>query len=183
MKLHRMLLLVMAFLVFGTDAGLSAPGDVTVKRGTKGEAYKAAVFPHWVHTIRYRCYACHPAPFKMAKFKMEKGTLKQDRGPYVEPDKSAKDKAKPDEEKEKPDKEKAAPKTDSTEQPAPPAVPVIAVEKAGEATGKTVAPVEESIESKGENEVMHGEQACGLCHNGKSAFLVEFKTCGRCHTK
>jgi len=173
MKLHRVLLLVGAFLMFGADVGLSAPGDVTVRRTGNSEAYKAAVFPHWIHEIRYRCYACHPAPFKMVKFKMQRGILKQDRGPYKEPDKGAKAQEKPSGEKAAV-QEEAAPKADSTEQPAPPAVPVAAVEPAGEA-------VKEAADSPGKNEVMHGEQACGLCHNGELAFKVEFKTCRKCH--
>lgn len=44
---------------------LAVEGDVVLGRqgGDRGTA--PAVFPHWVHRIRYRCYACHPAPFEM----------------------------------------------------------------------------------------------------------------------
>lgn len=44
---------------------LAVEGDVVFKRkGEKGET-PVAVFPHWIHRIRYKCYACHPALFGM----------------------------------------------------------------------------------------------------------------------
>jgi c(7)-type cytochrome triheme protein len=37
----------------GTDAGI--------------EQYPPAYFPHWVHRIRYKCYACHDGLFPMRR--------------------------------------------------------------------------------------------------------------------
>lgn len=41
-------------------------GDVVFPRegGSTGDT-PPTVFPHWVHRIRYACYACHPALFQM----------------------------------------------------------------------------------------------------------------------
>ncbi|MFQ5666212.1 MAG: c(7)-type cytochrome triheme domain-containing protein [Candidatus Binatia bacterium] len=50
-------------LLVGT--GFGAEGDVVLKpRGGEGK-FPPTVFPHWVHRIRYKCYACHPALFAM----------------------------------------------------------------------------------------------------------------------
>ena len=154
----------MAFLVSIQSMGLAksdkAPGDVIVDRVGEGEkAYNQATFPHWIHAIRYRCFACHPAPYKMVKFKLEKGALKQDRPPFVLPAEQKapdKDDAKTEEDKKdkgKAKKAEAGPKKDTAD-------------KAKVARGR-----------------MHGEESCGLCHNGKTAFKVEFATCARCHLK
>jgi c(7)-type cytochrome triheme protein len=41
-------------------------GDVTFKRaGGAMEDVPAAIFPHWVHRMQYKCSACHEEPFKM----------------------------------------------------------------------------------------------------------------------
>ncbi len=40
-------------------------GDVVFKREGGEGGTPAAIFPHWIHRIRYKCYACHPAPFEM----------------------------------------------------------------------------------------------------------------------
>jgi len=191
MKLHRVFLLIAIFLVFSADAGLSAPGDIPLKRDTESTAYKAAVFPHWVHVIRYRCYNCHPTPFKMVKFKLEKGSLKQDRGPYRAKGKKEETESIPDTAKN--DGKKKAPATNADAGKLNlPAVPVIAVEKVGEALEKTPPPenkpvkpepITNAADATEEKVVMHGEQACGMCHDGKTAFLVEFKSCGKCHSK
>jgi len=35
-------------------------GDVRFERKTKGdEEFAPAVFPHWVHRVKYKCYVCH----------------------------------------------------------------------------------------------------------------------------
>jgi len=39
-------------------------GDITFPRKA-GQSTPSAVFPHWFHRIRFRCYACHPAIFPM----------------------------------------------------------------------------------------------------------------------
>jgi c(7)-type cytochrome triheme protein len=49
------------------SAALAVEGDVVFKRKgtTDVGGTPVAVFPHWIHRIRYKCYACHPAPFRM----------------------------------------------------------------------------------------------------------------------
>ena len=47
-------------------AALAVEGDVVMKRKEAGGGIPPALFPHWIHRIRYRCYACHDALFKMA---------------------------------------------------------------------------------------------------------------------
>ena len=46
-------------------AALAVEGDVVFKRQGGEAGTPPAVFPHWIHRIRYKCYACHPAPFEM----------------------------------------------------------------------------------------------------------------------
>lgn len=54
-----------ALLAASAPALWAAEGDVILKRDEKEAALPRAVFPHWIHRIRYRCYACHPDPFDM----------------------------------------------------------------------------------------------------------------------
>ncbi len=60
----RSLLLALLF-VAGLLVGvaLAVEGDIVFKR--EGGGTPPAVFPHWFHRIRYKCYACHPAIFQM----------------------------------------------------------------------------------------------------------------------
>ena len=48
-------------------SGSAVEGDIVFQR--EGEPQEGstppAVFPHWLHRIRYKCYACHPALFEM----------------------------------------------------------------------------------------------------------------------
>lgn len=46
------------------NAATGVEGDVVFKR-EGGGGTPPAVFPHWVHRIWYRCYACHPGLFEM----------------------------------------------------------------------------------------------------------------------
>lgn len=143
MRLVRVMALAAAFVALGADGGISAskpPGNVVLQRekGKAEKAYPAAMFPHWVHAIRYRCYVCHPAIFQMTKFKVRHGILKQDRQPFVKPAEDAKEEGK---------KKKAKSNGQDLE------------------GGKR----------------MHGPEACGMCHKGEPAFVVDFRTCARCH--
>ena len=53
-------------LVFVATTALAVEGDVVFKReGAKESGTLPAVFRHWFHRIRYKCYACHPALFQM----------------------------------------------------------------------------------------------------------------------
>lgn len=43
-------------------AAVAAPvvGDILFVRKTKGdEDFAPAVFPHWVHRVKFKCYVCH----------------------------------------------------------------------------------------------------------------------------
>lgn len=164
MSIVRVLAVAVAFLVFGSGVSATDPGDVLMERpeGKAEQTYPAATFPHWVHSIRYRCFACHPAVFSMTTFETKKGTLKQDRAPFVAPKDGTKatprNEGKPDEAAKKNEGEASEKETkDGT--PAEPA--------------KQTATTREKI--------MHGRQGCGLCHDGKTAFNVEFQVCSRCH--
>jgi len=61
--------LVLAGLTLaGGGAVYGAYGDLVFERqgAPAGAAsIKPAIFPHWVHRARFRCYVCHPAIFKM----------------------------------------------------------------------------------------------------------------------
>ncbi len=47
------------------SAALAVEGDVVFKRKDGAGGIAPAYFPHWIHRIRYKCYACHDALFKM----------------------------------------------------------------------------------------------------------------------
>jgi c(7)-type cytochrome triheme protein len=42
-------------------------GDIVYARQGGTEKVAAAYFPHWVHRIKYKCYACHDALFPMQR--------------------------------------------------------------------------------------------------------------------
>jgi len=46
-------------------SSVAVEGDVVLKRQGEGSSPPPAVFPHWVHRIRFKCYACHPEIFEM----------------------------------------------------------------------------------------------------------------------
>ncbi len=48
-------------------AALAVEGDVVFTRKGGEGGVPPAVFPHWFHRIRYKCYACHDSIFKMKK--------------------------------------------------------------------------------------------------------------------
>ncbi len=55
--------LLLATLLVTT--AFAVEGDIVFNRKDGEGGTPPAVFPHWVHRIRYKCYACHPAPFEM----------------------------------------------------------------------------------------------------------------------
>jgi c(7)-type cytochrome triheme protein len=55
--------LVLTVLVGST--ALAIEGVVVFSRKAQDRTTPPARFPHWVHRIRYKCYACHPTPFPM----------------------------------------------------------------------------------------------------------------------
>ena len=56
-------LTLMAFLPL--SSGLAVEGDIIFKRKDAEGGTPPAVFPHWFHRIRYKCYACHPSITEM----------------------------------------------------------------------------------------------------------------------
>jgi len=65
--------LLASLLLAGTV--LAVEGDVIFRReGASESATAPSFFPHWVHRIRYKCYACHPDIFQM-KTGSEKVTM------------------------------------------------------------------------------------------------------------
>lgn len=57
-------LLLMMMLV-PVASVLAVYGDIVFKIQDEARDIAPAVFPHWIHRIRYKCYACHPALFEM----------------------------------------------------------------------------------------------------------------------
>ncbi len=54
---------LLAGFLFGT--AFAVEGDIVFKREGGAGGVAPTVFPHWVHRIRYKCYACHPSIFEM----------------------------------------------------------------------------------------------------------------------
>lgn len=48
-------------------AAFAAFGDIVFEKQEtqQAEGIPSAVFPHWFHRIRYRCFVCHPDIFPM----------------------------------------------------------------------------------------------------------------------
>jgi c(7)-type cytochrome triheme protein len=44
---------------------LAVLGDIVFQTDDEARGTAPAVFPHWAHRVRYKCYACHPAVFAM----------------------------------------------------------------------------------------------------------------------
>lgn len=54
-------------LLFILPAAADELGDIRFDRsGAVGE-FAPAHFPHWVHRLRYKCYACHDGLFSMQR--------------------------------------------------------------------------------------------------------------------
>jgi c(7)-type cytochrome triheme protein len=94
------LALVLAGLLSG--GAVAQEGATVLKRSGGPADPPPATFPHWIHRIRYTCYACHPA-----------------------------------------------------------------------AIGPSSTPIT--------HEAMGAGQACGACHDGRTAWGIGFDTCTRCH--
>jgi c(7)-type cytochrome triheme protein len=62
------IILAAAGLLLATSVGLGAgvEGDIRFQRkGDVAAEMPPALFPHWVHRIRFRCYVCHESIFTM----------------------------------------------------------------------------------------------------------------------
>lgn len=70
--IHR--LIVFALLAGLVPAALAAPvvGDVVFVRKTPGsDDFAPAIFPHWVHRVKFKCFVCHN---KTVGFEMKAGS-------------------------------------------------------------------------------------------------------------
>jgi c(7)-type cytochrome triheme protein len=66
--LRTLALLLVLWLWPGcSSAWGGALGDIVYSRRGGSEALAPAYFPHWVHRIAYKCYACHDALFPMRR--------------------------------------------------------------------------------------------------------------------
>ncbi len=63
---RRLALIAVALLLGGfcVTVALALPGDIIFPRKEMQEL-PSAVFPHWFHRIRFRCFVCHPQIFPM----------------------------------------------------------------------------------------------------------------------
>ena len=59
--------LVAGFVLAFAACHAAEYGDVAFERKAKGAAddVPAAVFPHWIHRMQYKCSACHEETFRM----------------------------------------------------------------------------------------------------------------------
>jgi c(7)-type cytochrome triheme protein len=59
---------VVLWLLTGSSVGsASTLGDVIYSHKAGADHLAPAYFPHWVHRIKYKCYACHDALFPMGR--------------------------------------------------------------------------------------------------------------------
>lgn len=64
LRLLALLTASAALVVSASVARADAPGDVRYEHAP-GSLVDPAVFPHWVHRLRFTCNGCHPALFPM----------------------------------------------------------------------------------------------------------------------
>jgi c(7)-type cytochrome triheme protein len=57
--------LVVTLLALPVESLRAVLGDIVFQIDDEARGTTPAVFPHWVHRVRYKCYACHPAVFEM----------------------------------------------------------------------------------------------------------------------
>jgi len=63
--------LVLALLAW-TAGAASVTGDIVFERKTPGaDEFAPAMFPHWVHQVKYKCFVCHN---DSVGFKMKAGS-------------------------------------------------------------------------------------------------------------
>lgn len=63
--------LLLSVLAFSASAA-PVVGDIRFERKTKGsDDVPPAIFPHWIHRVKFRCYVCHN---KTVGFQMKAGT-------------------------------------------------------------------------------------------------------------
>ncbi len=67
MSLLSRILAGIALGILGSQNANAVLGDITFQRQGEEAAQgtPAAVFPHWFHRVRYKCYVCHSSIFEM----------------------------------------------------------------------------------------------------------------------
>ena len=60
-----MIALVIILVAAPVTSLFAVMGDIVFKVEDATRGTPPAVFPHWAHRIRYKCYACHPVLFEM----------------------------------------------------------------------------------------------------------------------
>lgn len=58
---------LLSLVTFCSFAWASTLGDIVYSRQGSTDALAPAYFPHWVHRIQYKCYACHDELFPMRR--------------------------------------------------------------------------------------------------------------------
>lgn len=61
------LLVVLCLAHADATARGSELGDIFYARKEGADEFAPAYFPHWVHRLRYKCYACHDDLFPMRR--------------------------------------------------------------------------------------------------------------------
>ncbi|MBI3782247.1 MAG: cytochrome c3 family protein [Deltaproteobacteria bacterium] len=59
------LLVLLGMWTFVSHGWGTTLGDVLYSHPSAADKIAAAYFPHWVHRIQYKCYACHDDLFPM----------------------------------------------------------------------------------------------------------------------
>lgn len=57
--------LVVILMAVPVKSLFAVMGDIVFQVDDEARGTPPAVFPHWVHRVRYKCYACHTALFEM----------------------------------------------------------------------------------------------------------------------
>lgn len=72
MRSHVLRVLSAVLLILSARGGVAAEddpnyiGNIVFQREAKGVSeIPPAMFPHWVHRMNFKCYACHDAIFQM----------------------------------------------------------------------------------------------------------------------
>ncbi len=61
------LVVLVALLTLGAPAWASTLGDIVYSHQGGTDKLAPAYFPHWVHRVKYKCYACHDDVFPMRR--------------------------------------------------------------------------------------------------------------------
>ncbi|MFI5398474.1 MAG: cytochrome c3 family protein [Candidatus Binatia bacterium] len=67
MRLKLALMVCLGLLTCGSPGWGSTLGDVVYSHQGGTDKLDPAYFPHWVHRIKYKCYACHDALFPLRR--------------------------------------------------------------------------------------------------------------------